>query len=217
MLADIETNDALPADQLQLCPSEFGPAAIFPMSATRRRVVATVERPKATRRHWSWCSRSCVNARPAGSRRARCIGAATSASIIGMSPQLRVGRMFIAGDAAHIHSPFGGQGMNTGLHDVWNLVWKLDLVLHGHGKDRLLESYGAERLPVIKQVIDTTHFLTMVMGTPNRFAQTLRDAVHPDGVASGAISARLRAAAVGARHRLSRQPDHRRSGRAVLR
>ena len=46
--------------------------------------------------------------------------------------------------------------MNTGLHDVWNLAWKLDLVLHGHGNDRLLESYSAERLPVIKQVIETT-------------------------------------------------------------
>ncbi len=43
--------------------------------------------------------------------------------------RLREGRIFIAGDAAHIHSPFGGQGMNTGLHDVWNLVWKLDLFL----------------------------------------------------------------------------------------
>ena len=63
--------------------------------------------------------------------------------------QLRSGRIFIAGDAAHIHSPFGGQGMNTGLHDVWNLVWKLDLVRHGHDGERLLDSYGAERLPVI--------------------------------------------------------------------
>ena len=45
MLADVETNDALPADELQLCPSEFGPVAIFPMSATRRRIVATVAEP----------------------------------------------------------------------------------------------------------------------------------------------------------------------------
>ncbi len=87
--------------------------------------------------------------------------------------------MFIAGDAAHIHSPFGGQGMNTGLHDVWNLVWKLDLFLHGHGNEQLLDSYSAERLPVIKNVIETTDFLTKVMGTPNKFAQALRDTVIP--------------------------------------
>jgi 4,5-epoxidase len=69
--------------------------------------------------------------------------------------------------------------MNTGLHDVWNLVWKLDLVLRGRGNERLLDSYSAERLPVIKQVIATTDFLTKVMGTPNRFAQALRDTVIP--------------------------------------
>jgi hypothetical protein len=93
--------------------------------------------------------------------------------------KLRVGRMFLAGDAAHLHSPFGGQGMNTGLHDVWNLVWKLDLFLHGHGNQQLLDSYGAERLPVIKHVIETTDLLTKVMGTPNKFAQALRNAVIP--------------------------------------
>jgi len=93
--------------------------------------------------------------------------------------QLRIGRIFIAGDAAHIHSPFGGQGMNTGLHDVWNLAWKLDLFLRGQGNERLLDSYGIERLPVIESVIETTHVLTRVMGTPNKFAQALRDTVIP--------------------------------------
>ena len=93
--------------------------------------------------------------------------------------QLRVGRIFIAGDAAHIHSPFGGQGMNTGLHDVWNLVWKLDLVLNGRGNEELLESYTSERRPVIKHVIDITDFMTKAMGTPSKLAQAMRDTVIP--------------------------------------
>jgi hypothetical protein len=69
--------------------------------------------------------------------------------------------------------------MNTGLHDIWNLVWKLDLVINGLGNDQLLESYSAERIPLIKSVIQTTHMLTKVMGTPNRLAQVLRNAVIP--------------------------------------
>ena len=85
--------------------------------------------------------------------------------------------------------------MNTGLHDVWNLVWKLDLFLRGRGNEQLLDSYGAERLPVIKNVIETTDFLTKVMGTPNKFAQALARCGDTDGVASGAVSARLRAEA----------------------
>src|SRR5262249_196933 len=85
----------------------------------------------------------------------------------------------IAGDAAHIHSPFGGQGMNTGLHDVWNLVWKLDLALRGRADERLLETYSAERRPVIRHVIHTTHLLTKPLATPGRPAQALRDAVIP--------------------------------------
>src|SRR5262249_54020951 len=93
--------------------------------------------------------------------------------------QLRKGRFFIAGDAAHIHSPFGGQGMNTGLHDVWNLAWKLELFLKGRGNEELLDSYSAERIPVIKSVIATTDQLTKVMGTPNKFAQALRNVILP--------------------------------------
>jgi hypothetical protein len=69
--------------------------------------------------------------------------------------------------------------MNTGLQDAWNLAWKLDLFLRGHGNEQLLDSYSSERIPVIKNVIETTHRLTKVMGTPNKFAQALRDTVIP--------------------------------------
>jgi hypothetical protein len=93
--------------------------------------------------------------------------------------RLRVGRIFIAGDAAHIHSPFGGQGMNTGLQDIWNLAWKLHLAVRGSGNELLLESYTAERHPVIKGVIQTTHRLTRAMGKGSILAQTLRDMAIP--------------------------------------
>jgi len=93
--------------------------------------------------------------------------------------RLRVGRIFVAGDAAHIHSPFGGQGMNTGLQDVWNLVWKLDLAVRGRSNEQLLESYTAERRPVIRNVIETTDRLTKVMGARNKFAQLMRDVLIP--------------------------------------
>ena len=179
MLADIETNESLPADQLQLCPSESGPVAIFPMSATRRRIVAIVDKTEGDAPSLDLVRKILSERAPSGIE-ARALHWSSYFRIHHrQAAQMRVGRIFIAGDAAHIHSPFGGQGMNTGLHDVWNLVWKLDLVLHGHGNELLLQSYSAERHPVIKQVIETTDFLTKAMGTPSKLAQNLRDAVIP--------------------------------------
>jgi hypothetical protein len=93
--------------------------------------------------------------------------------------QLRAGRIFVAGDAAHIHSPFGGQGMNTGLQDAWNLAWKLDLAVRGRARQKLLESYTAERRPVIRNVISTTDLITKVMGIRGRVAQGIRDLAIP--------------------------------------
>ena len=92
---------------------------------------------------------------------------------------MRDRRIFVAGDAAHIHSPFGGQGMNTGLQDVWNLAWKLDLAARGRGSEKLLDSYTAERHPVIKHVVNITDFMTKAMGTPSKLAQALRNTVIP--------------------------------------
>jgi 2-polyprenyl-6-methoxyphenol hydroxylase-like FAD-dependent oxidoreductase len=62
-----------------------------------------------------------------------------------MAPTMHRGRIFLAGDAAHVHSPVGGQGMNTGIQDILNLTWKLALVLRGAAKPELLDSYNAER------------------------------------------------------------------------
>ncbi len=68
----------------------------------------------------------------------------------------RSGRIFLAGDAAHIHSPAGAQGMNTGLQDAYNLAWKIAYVIEGKSPESLLDTYNAERLPFARQLVKTT-------------------------------------------------------------
>ena len=92
----------------------------------------------------------------------------------GQVPTYRYGRVFLAGDAAHIHSPAGGQGMNTGVQDAFNLGWKLAAVIRGEAGQTLLDSYNAERHPVGKSVIDFTSLLTKV-GTLKGGARLVRD------------------------------------------
>jgi 2-polyprenyl-6-methoxyphenol hydroxylase-like FAD-dependent oxidoreductase len=75
-----------------------------------------------------------------------------------LAAQYRVGRAFLLGDAAHIHTPAGGQGMNTGIQDAHNLAWKLGMVLAGHAGDRLLDSYQAERRPIAADILKFTDF-----------------------------------------------------------
>jgi 2,4-dichlorophenol 6-monooxygenase len=77
-----------------------------------------------------------------------------------LASRFRDGRVFIAGDAAHRHSPFGGLGLNTGIQDAHNVTWKLAHVLRGTAEDRLLDSYEAERRPVGRRNVDfaTTAF-----------------------------------------------------------
>ena len=70
--------------------------------------------------------------------------------------RFRNGRCFLLGDAAHIHSPMGGQGMNTGLQDAYNLAWKLALVVQGRARSELLDTYAEERMPVAKRLLETT-------------------------------------------------------------
>ena len=70
--------------------------------------------------------------------------------------RFRYGSVFFAGDAAHLHSPAGGQGMNTGIQDAYNLAWKLRLVCRGIARPELLDSYNAERYPLSEQQVERT-------------------------------------------------------------
>ena len=92
-----------------------------------------------------------------------------------LAARYRQGRAFLAGDAAHIHPPTGGQGMNTGIQDAYNLAWKLALVVSKKAPDTLLDSYEAERRPVGAEVVARTRAASESYGRenkPDRLADT---------------------------------------------
>ena len=90
-----------------------------------------------------------------------------------------VGRVFVAGDAAHIHSPAGGQGMNTGLQDAANLAWKLALVLTGRAPSELLDTYHAERWPVGQKILQRTDRLFAAMSSQAGWVARARNLLLP--------------------------------------
>ncbi|MCS7477339.1 FAD-dependent monooxygenase [Umezawaea endophytica] len=106
-----------------------------------------------------WTSRYKVNLRQAGGYRA--------------------GRGFLVGDAAHIHSPAGGQGLNTGLHDAANLAWKLAAVLHTGADESLLDTYAEERHPAGVQLLKFTDRLYKVAADLRGWRAWLRDTIGP--------------------------------------
>ena len=91
----------------------------------------------------------------------------------------RRGRVLLAGDAVHIHSPAGGQGLNTGIMEAHNLGWKLALVVAGRAPDALLDTYGAERRPVAEEVLRLTHALVHYGTLSDPVRRRVRDMVVP--------------------------------------
>jgi 3-(3-hydroxy-phenyl)propionate hydroxylase len=92
-----------------------------------------------------------------------------------VAERFRVGRVLIAGDAAHMMPPFAGQGLNSGLRDAANLAWKATAVLRGQGGLELLDSYGAERRPHVRAMVDLSVRMGAVMMTRSRARATTRD------------------------------------------
>lgn len=91
----------------------------------------------------------------------------------------RIGQAFLVGDAAHVHSPAGGQGMNTGIGDAVNLAWKLAAVVRHEAPDSLLDSYETERIAFARKLVDTTDRLFTFITAEGNFADFVRTRIAP--------------------------------------
>jgi 3-(3-hydroxy-phenyl)propionate hydroxylase len=89
----------------------------------------------------------------------------------------RVGRAFLAGDAAHLMPPFAGQGMNSGMKDAANLSWKLAAVVRGKAPDAILDSYEVERAPVVRKMVEVSRRLGAIIMPTSRATAAARDAL----------------------------------------
>jgi hypothetical protein len=131
-------------------------------------------------------------------------------------PSYRCGRVFLAGDAAHVHSPFGGQGMNTGLQDAANLSWKLAAALGGWAAGGLLDSYHAERYPVGRFVLRMSDRLmrlaTMEPGPLHRAVALAAGAVSEIRPLADEAGRRISGVAIGYPRHLG---DHQLAGRRM--
>ena len=176
VLADLQVAGLpVPPDEIGIFWSRDGALMFFPIGHGRYRVIADVgEAP----RHDPTLAelQAIVDVRgPAGVTLSDPVWLAGFSVNERMVSRYRVGRVLVAGDAAHLHSPAGGQGMNTGMQDAVNLAWKLALVVRGRAVPALLDSYGAERAAVARRVIAEAGRLTRVGLLKGPLAQALRD------------------------------------------
>ena len=96
-----------------------------------------------------------------------------------LAERYKVGRVFLAGDAAHVHTPAGGQGMNVAMQDAFNLAWKLGLVLSSSSPEWLLDTYEAERRPVAEGVLKLTDGIVTMARITSPVKRLLRDTIVP--------------------------------------
>jgi hypothetical protein len=96
-----------------------------------------------------------------------------------VAEHFRRGRAFLLGDAAHIHSPVGGQGMNTGIGDAVNLAWKLAAVLTGRAPESILDSYEPERIAFARRLVQTTDRAFSMVTSPSWSARLIRLEIFP--------------------------------------
>jgi 2-polyprenyl-6-methoxyphenol hydroxylase-like FAD-dependent oxidoreductase len=181
MLADIHmTGYPFPDSEMSVYWHRDGVFVIFPISPGRYRVIADL--PAAGAEHPPAPTLEQVQAimdrrGPSGLKAFDPIWLAGFRINGRKVANYRWGRVFLAGDAAHVHSPAGGQGMNTGMQDAFNLAWKLALVVRGTCDEQLLDSYSQERSGVGDEVLKAAGRLTAIGTMRNPVAQTVRNLV----------------------------------------
>lgn len=191
-LGDMMIDGALADTDLHIFSSDHGFMGVFPMGGAHFRLIASYP-PDQTAAHPAAGSPGPPNAAPSLAALQRLYDQrspipATMRDMTWSSwfrinsrmvSTLKVGAVFLGGDAAHIHSPAGAQGMNTGIQDMINLCWKLAWVVKGKASVDLLRTYEADRLPVMRGVLSRTDKLTTLIGTENQAVRTLFNHVGP--------------------------------------
>lgn len=177
-LADVRLEANLPDDEMTVFLSSGDIVALFPMPGERRfRVI--VERhegpPVAGQPTLDDFQRSLDEHAPVATHVSDAVWMSHFRISQRQVEHYRRGRVFLAGDAAHIHSPVGGQGMNTGIQDAVNLGWKLSLVQNGHADESLLDSYDEERRPIGRRLLQATGAMSQVILLRHPVADKLRD------------------------------------------
>jgi 2-polyprenyl-6-methoxyphenol hydroxylase-like FAD-dependent oxidoreductase len=182
ILADIHLSGMhLPASEMAAYWHEDGVLAVFPISPGRYRIIADIggsEGPHPADPTLAQVQAVVDRRGPGGLAVSDLVWLSAFRINERKVGDYRAGRAFVAGDAAHVHSPAGGQGMNTGMQDAINLAWKLALVCRGTcSADKLLDSYSAERSAVGAQVLANAGRLTAIGVMKNHAAQVVRNLV----------------------------------------
>jgi 2-polyprenyl-6-methoxyphenol hydroxylase-like FAD-dependent oxidoreductase len=163
-MADVDIDTTWPPDAIRMFQHPDGMGILFPLAGERARIMFFVEDPGPGAPDPTLEQiQALANTRMGGGVRVRNPRWLTYFEVHhAQVPRYRLGRVLLAGDAAHIHSPAGAQGMNTGVQDAANLAWKLALVARHRADPALLDSYHDERHPVGAMVVRTTTALTDV-------------------------------------------------------
>jgi 2-polyprenyl-6-methoxyphenol hydroxylase-like FAD-dependent oxidoreductase len=178
-LADVQLDWDLPPDRFRVFYGSDGVAGVIPLPQENYwRLIVTVP-PEAESRDepdLSWVEQAVGRRSHHPVHLSQLIWSSRFSIRQRLVDSVRRGRVLLAGDALSSHSPLGGQGMNTGLQDAYNLGWKLALVVQNQAQAALLDSYGAERLPISQALLTITAWGTRFLMTQNPILPPIRRA-----------------------------------------